>query len=108
LKAEGPPKGNYRIMTLRVGSVTPRFVATLTLSPAAVGTGPVVAAQDFTVAGLKTDMLIHIQSQATEQAGLGIVGARVSAANTLTVNFLNTTTAPITPTAASTYFVVGI
>jgi len=53
---------------------------------------------DFTVAGLDTgDTVIGVEKP-THQAGLGIVGARVKAANTLSITFMNTTAAGIVPT----------
>ena len=39
----------------------------------------------------------------TTQAGLGIVNARVSAANTLAITFMNATAGAIVPTASETY-----
>jgi hypothetical protein len=41
----------------------------------------------------------------TAQAGLGVVGARVSVANQIAITFSNNTAAPIVPTAAQSYTV---
>lgn len=62
------------------------------------------AAQTVTVPGvvLGQDFVIDV-TKPTEQAGLGIVGLRVSANNTVTVLFSNNTAAPIVPTASQTY-----
>ena len=75
----------------------------------AVGWSPVgVAAntsaeQDLTVTGVKLGDVISV-NKPTAQAGLGVVGARVSAADTVSVTFGNFTAAtPITPTASETY-----
>jgi hypothetical protein len=59
--------------------------------------------QTATLKGLKTtDMIIGV-SKPTAQAGLGIVGWRVSAADTIAVTFVNPTVGGITPTAAEVY-----
>lgn len=72
-----------------------------TLTPAAVGAAT-VAAQSFTVTGVAVgDVVIVVKP--TEQAGLGIAGARVSAANTVIISFVNPTAGAITPTAAEIY-----
>jgi hypothetical protein len=44
----------------------------------------------------------------TAQAGLGIVGCRVTAANTLGITFSNNTGSSITPTASQTYLVLAM
>jgi hypothetical protein len=46
-------------------------------------------------------------SKPSESAGLGVVNARVSAADTLAITFMNTTAAPIDP-AAETYKILVI
>lgn len=56
-----------------------------------------------TVKGLKTtDMIVGV-SKPTHQAGLGITGARVSAADTLAITFMNPTGSGVTPTASESY-----
>jgi len=61
------------------------------------------AEQNVTVTGVKVGDVIHV-NKPTAQAGLGVVGARVSAADTVSVTFGNFTAAtPITPTASETY-----
>ena len=61
------------------------------------------AEQNLTVTGVKVGDVIHV-NKPTAQAGLGVVGARVSAADTVSVTFGNFTAAtPITPTAAEVY-----
>lgn len=87
-------------------------VTQVTLTPSAVGAATVVE-QTFTVSGLSLgDALqaadqIVCMSKATHQAGLGIGACRVTAANTLGIQFINPTAASITPTAGETYtFVV--
>lgn len=76
---------------------------TATLTPAIVAANT-TAEQTFTVSGvaLATDYCVGV-SKPTAQAGLGIVGWRVSADNTIAITFSNNTGAGITPTAAQTY-----
>ena len=74
----------------------------LTLSPVSVPWST-TAEQTFSATGiglLTTDMVLV--QKPTTQPGLGIAGSRVSAADTLAINFINVTTT-ITPTAAEVY-----
>jgi hypothetical protein len=60
------------------------------------------SAQTVTVPGLETmDRVLVIKP--TEQTGVEVVKARVSAANTLTVVFMNPTAGGLTPTAEEAY-----
>lgn len=61
-----------------------------------------------TVTGLTTADKILFVNKPTAQAGLGIVGWRVSAASTLAVTFSNNTGTGITPTASETYLLGAI
>jgi hypothetical protein len=81
-------------------------VFSATLSPAAVAANT-TAEQTFTVSGLTTNMTVFV-NKPTAQAGLGIVGARVSAANTLAITFSNNTGSSITPTAGETYSIAAV
>lgn len=61
------------------------------------------AEQSVTVTGLNvTDTVVGL-SKPTAQAGLGIVGWRVAAANSLGITYLNVTGAAITPTSSEVY-----
>lgn len=72
------------------------------LTPAGTALGPLVASQTFTVTGLKTtDEILKVTPPSTS-AGLAIVGAWVSAADTLEVVFGNFSTGALT-SAAGTY-----
>lgn len=79
-------------------------VASVTISPAAVNANT-TAEQTFTVPGLRTTDVILGVNKPTAQAGLGIVGWRVSAADTIGITFSNNTGAGITPTASQVYLV---
>lgn len=77
-------------------------VVQASLTPAGTAAGPLTAAQTFTLNGLKTtDMVLRVDPPSTT-AGLAVVGARCSAADTLEVVFGNFSTGPLT-SAAGTY-----
>ncbi len=74
----------------------------LTLSPVSVAWSTTTE-QTFSATGiglLTTDMVLV--QKPTTQPGLGIAGSRVSAADTLAINFINVTTT-LTPTAGEVY-----
>jgi hypothetical protein len=87
-------------------------VLNVVLSPVAVAQAT-TAEQTFAVTGLKMadslqpgDQIVQI-TKPTAQPGLGIVGWRVSAADTLAITFANVPAGgPITPTALETYQIV--
>ena len=91
---------------LPTGNVWKSGIFNVTLSPASVANAT-SAEQTFaaTGIGLLTTDVVLVQKP-TAQAGLGIVGTRVSAADTLAITFMNTTAATITPTASQVYQVV--
>jgi len=91
-------------MSYVLGNLPKQSVISVTLSPAAVSANT-SAEQTFTVNGLQVGDHV-IVNKPTAQAGLAIVGTRVSAANTLAITFGNFTASPITPTAGQTYLVL--
>lgn len=88
---------------LPYGNANKMILVSVAGSPASVAANT-TAARTFTVPGVDpgSDFILWV-TKPTEQAGLGIVGARVSARDTVTVVFVNATAAPIVPTAAETY-----
>ena len=88
-------------MSYVLGNLVKQSVISVTLSPASVAINT-TAEQTFTVNGLLAGDFVSC-NKPTAQAGLGIVGCRVSAANTLAITFSNNTAASITPTAAQVY-----
>jgi hypothetical protein len=92
-------------MALRVGSVTPRYFASITLSPSAIN-GNSTSRETYTVNGLATDMCLYV-NQISTQAGLFLLGARVSAANTLQLDWWNSNVGSITPTTSQEIRVVA-
>jgi hypothetical protein len=91
-------------MSYVLGNIVKEAVISVTLSPALIVLNT-TAEQTFTVNGLKTGDWVCV-NKPTAQAGLGIVGCRVSAANTLAITFSNNTASSITPTAAQVYTVL--
>lgn len=84
------------------GNVQSLSVVSVTLSPSIVNT-ITAGEQTFTVPGvLATDVILAV-NKPSAQAGLGIAGVRVTAANTVGITFVNPTAGNITPTASEVY-----
>lgn len=89
------------------GNINELQVLSFALTPSAVSANT-TAQQTFTVPGVKTTDVVISVEKPSHQAGLGIVGARVTAADTVGITFSNNTGAGITPTAGETYdFVIA-
>lgn len=73
------------------------YSQTITAASVAADT---VAEQTFTVTGLTTADKVVVNPAAIANA-TGIAGARVSAANTLAIRFVNPTAGALTPTAGT-------
>lgn len=72
-------------------SLTPAATATIT-----------AAEQTFTVTGLTTSMnVLAVRPPSAQTAGLGLSGARVSAADTLALTFTNPTAGSLTAVAGA-------
>ena len=85
-------------MSLDIGNVKAMQCFSFGTDEAWDDVGDIEAAeQDVTVPGLEVGDVVYV-SKPTAQAGLGVVGARVSADNTLSITFTNPTAADITPT----------
>lgn len=89
----------------RLYGVFPKVeVYAVALNPAAVSANA-IEEQTFTVSGLTT--LDHVSvNKPSLTAGVGIVNARVSAADTLAITFINNTGAPVDP-GSETYTIVS-
>ena len=95
----GPDGRQIAKLSIFTIALTPAIVATIT-----------TAEQTFAVPaveGLAVGDVVLVQKP-TSQAGLGICGARVSAANTLAITWVNPTAGGLTPTAGEVYTVVQI
>jgi hypothetical protein len=86
-----------------VAPVSTLFIIRQTLTPASVAANT-SAEQAFAVPGLQVGDSIDI-NKASHQVGLSIGNVRVSAANTLAIQFVNTTGSPIVPTAEQ--YIIG-
>lgn len=85
------------------GTVTGAVIAqSITISPVAVAAST-SAEQTFAIANLGTDDVVLSVTKPTVQAGLGIAGARVASAGTIGINFMNSSTVSVTPTASQVY-----
>lgn len=91
-------------MSYVLGNLPKQAVISVTLSPAAVSANT-SAEQTFTVNGLLAGDHVVV-NKPSAQAGLGVVGFRVSADNTLAITFGNFTAGSITPTASEVYRVL--
>lgn len=99
----GPAQTTTNNTSGGIGNIALDVLLGLTISPAIVAANT-TAEQTFTVTGVQVGDVVSV-TKPTAQAGLGVVGARVSAANTVAITFSNNTAAGITPTAAETYVV---
>lgn len=85
-------------------TITQIRVYTATLDPASIAAAT-SAEQTFTVTGLTTADRVLV-SKPTATAGVGIVNARVSAADTLALTFMNATAGAIDP-ASESYTIIA-
>ncbi len=86
-----------------MGNIKGNWVLSVTLSPAAIG-ATTTGEQTFTVAGVQLGDFIDI-SKPSVQPGLSLGNARVSALNTIAIEFANQSSGTLTPTAAEVYLV---
>jgi hypothetical protein len=86
---------------LSYGNIKMSEIINVTLSPGIV-IPSTTSEQTFTVPGLLIADQVTV-SKPTIQAGIGIINARVSSANTLAIGFMNLSTVTITPTASELY-----
>lgn len=87
-------------------AVTQMRVYSQALTPVSVAAN-ITAEQTFTVTGLATTDKVFVNWAAATPAGVGIVGARVSATNTLALTYVNATAGALVP-SAGTYTIVAI
>lgn len=91
------------------GSVASNSVSiyqiTATITPTSVA-AQTTAEQTFTVNGIESSDIILVLSKPTNTAGIGVIGKRVTAANTVAIDFINVTAAPIVPPSETYTFVL--
>lgn len=97
-----PTTDVYSIFLYRPNPAAPLLVYNQSLAPVSVAANT-TAEQTFTVTGLVAGSLAWV-NKPSAQPGLGIVGVRVSAANTLAITYGNSSAAAITP-ATETYVI---
>ena len=90
--------------TLARGNIDAEKLFSISITPAQVA-ATTSAEQSFTVLGINVGDYINIASAAAQTAGILIGNCRVSAQNTLTVQFANVTAQAATP-VAGTYGVI--
>lgn len=88
---------------LKSGNVMGFGVAKVTFDPASIAAAT-TAEQTVTVPGVKTTDAVFV-SKPTLTAGVGIAGARVSAADTVAITFINATAGALDPGSESYTFV---
>lgn len=93
----------YGLTVTRPNPAAPMLLYNAALTPVSVAAN-VMAEQTFTVTGLVAGSPVWV-NKPSAQTGLGIAGVRVSSANTLAINYVNTSSAAIVPTAET--YVVG-
>lgn len=93
----------YGVTAERLNPAGPLALYSQTLTPVSVA-AITTAEQTFTVTGLVAGSSVWV-NKPSWQAGLGIAGVRVSAANTLAITFVNTTGVAIVPTSEA--YIIG-
>lgn len=89
---------------LRDGNVDKMGVVQLSINPASVASNSVVE-QTFTVLGLRVGDQVML-TKPTVTPGFGIIQARVSATDTLAVQFANVTGSSIDPSVQTNYTLI--
>lgn len=89
----------YGIKTHKIAPLAPLLLYTQTLAPTSVA-AQTTAEQTFTVTGLPVSSVVWVNKPSV-QPGLCILGCRVSAVNTLAINYCNISSSAIVPTKES-------
>jgi hypothetical protein len=90
--------------TLARGNIGACWIIGPSFTPVAVAQNT-SAEQSFTVSGLQSGDFVDVYANVAQTAGVGIVNSRVSAVNTLTLSFSNSTGGSVTP-AAGQYAII--
>jgi hypothetical protein len=90
-------------LVFRLNPAAPLVLYSQTLTPVSVAANT-TAEQGFTVTGLLANTVVWV-NKPSATSGLGIAGVRISAASTLQINYINTTSAAIVPPAET--YVIG-
>ena len=85
--------------TICRGNVLYDGMLQVTLTPVSVA-GSTAVEQSFTIQGLQLNDFLDVNCNAAQTAGITIGNARVSALNTMTLEFANATGGALTPVTA--------
>lgn len=88
------------------GNILKVFAITKTFDPAAVAT-ITTAEQDVTIVGVKVGDIVLAVNKPSLTTGVGIVNARVKAADTVSLTFVNPTAGSVDPASEAYTFVIG-
>jgi hypothetical protein len=88
------------------GNLLKTFAVTVTWNPAAVAT-ITTAEQTVTVTGVKVGDIVLAYNKPSNTTGAMPVNARVSAADTIAVTFVNPTAGSVDPASEAWTFVIG-
>lgn len=89
-----------------LGNILKLFAITKTFDPAAVAT-ITTAEQDVTIVGVKVGDIVIAVNKPSLTAGVGIVNARVKAADTVSLTFVNPTAGSVDPASETYTFVIA-
>lgn len=84
------------------GNIIGNWILSCTLTPLSIGASTSGPEQTFTVTGLQLGDFVDV-NKPTVQPGITLGNARVSAVNTLAIQFVNSSAGTLTPTAAEVY-----
>jgi hypothetical protein len=88
------------------GNLLKVFAVQVTFNPASVAAAT-SAEQSVTVNGVLPSDIVMAVNKPSVTAGVGIVNARASAANTVTLTFMNATAGAIDPASEVYTFIIG-
>jgi hypothetical protein len=86
-------------------ALTQVFTARVSITPASVAANT-TAEQTFAVTGVKTGDIVYVTDAIAGTAGLAIAGARVTAADTVGIRWVNNTAGALVPSAGNRDFTV--
>ena len=92
--------------TIPRGNVVMQKVFAVALTPVSVAAAT-TAEQNFTILGLQPGDYLNCQCGGVQTAGISVANVRVSAVNTATIAFNNSTAGALVPAATTYGFVVG-
>lgn len=92
--------------TIPRGNISKMFAVSVTFDPASVAT-ITVAEQTVTVKGVKVGDIVIAWNKPTTTTGVGVVNARVSAADTLALAFVNPTAGAVDAASETWTFVIA-